>query len=582
MSSTAWLALTLLGVVALTAAAAERGITVFRDPEGEQVGLYQDSHALLIGVSDYTGGWPDLENIPRELDTVQATLEAQGFHVARGRDPSSRVMKRTIEEFISRYGRNRDNRLLFFFAGHGHTLEKGYRREMGYLVPADAPHPDRDRNGFLDKAVSMNQVLTWAREIDAKHALFLFDSCFSGAVFKARNLPGQPPHISRLTNEPVRMFITAGSAGETVPAVSVFSPAFVNGLRHRLADLDKDGFITGTELGVYLQGKVAQHVDQTPQFGKIRDFELSQGDFVFMMDAAATTTSAQSTAPARPMSPETPPNRPAPGDSAAAPAAPSHMPVPGAPATSRTWIESTTGMEFVWVPEGCFQMGSPGNEKGRWRNEGRREVCLEGFWMGKHEVTNAQYRRLRSGHDSGSYVGLGLNGDDQPAVNVTWNDAVAYAKGLSKKSGHSLRLPTEAEWEYAARGGQETARYWGEDPHDACRYANGLDQSWKRENRYASGAPHSCDDGHLVTAPVGQFERNSFGLHDMLGNAWEWTCSAYANDAEATACPDNARLRVYRGGSWENGPRYLRAAKRERFPATTRKYVLGFRLLRSP
>jgi hypothetical protein len=90
-----------------------------------------------------------------------------------------------------------------------------------------------------------------------------------------------PPHISMLTAEPVRQFITAGSAGEAVPANSVFTPAFIDGLAHGLADLDKDGYITGTELGVYLQGRVPLHVKQTPQFGKINDYELSRGDFVF-------------------------------------------------------------------------------------------------------------------------------------------------------------------------------------------------------------------------------------------------------------------------------------------------------------
>ncbi len=372
----------------------------------------------------------------------------------------------------------RNNRLLFFFSGHGHTLGKGYQREMGYLVPADAPHPERDRSRFLDKAVSMNQVLTWARENDAKHALFLFDSCFSGAVFKARNLPDQPPHISRLTDEPVRMFITAGSAGETVPAVSVFTPAFVNGLRHRLADLDRDGFVTGMELGVYLQGKVAQHVDQTSQFGKIRDFELSQSDFVFMTGTEAATAQAQSTEPHVPTAAETLAESPAPETVVAGGTSP-ETPGPGEQARTRAWKEPVTGMEFVWVPGGCYQLGSPAGERGRSANERGREACVEGFWLGKYEVTNRQYQRFRTGHDSGAYLGLPLNAPEQPAVNVSWKDAMGFASWLSKESAARFRLPSEAEWEYAARGGAQTSRYWGEDPHGACRYANGLDQSWQ-------------------------------------------------------------------------------------------------------
>lgn len=137
----------------------------------------------------------------------------------------------------------------------------------------------------------MSQILAWARQIEAKHALFLFDSCFSGTVFKQKSLPPVPPHISMLTARPVRQFITAGSAGEAVPANSVFTPAFIDGLEHRLADLDKDGYITGTELGVYLQGKVPQHVRQTPQFGKIIDYELSRGDFVFPLSQSVVLKS---------------------------------------------------------------------------------------------------------------------------------------------------------------------------------------------------------------------------------------------------------------------------------------------------
>jgi uncharacterized caspase-like protein len=100
------------------------------------------------------------------------------------------------------------------FSGHGHTREKGAK---GYLVPADAPNPNKDRVGFLRKALPMNQILAWSRQVEAKHALFLFDSCFSGTVFKAKDLPQQPPHISRATALPVRQYITAGEPERRYP-----------------------------------------------------------------------------------------------------------------------------------------------------------------------------------------------------------------------------------------------------------------------------------------------------------------------------------------------------------------------------
>ena len=258
--------------------AAQRGVAAIKDTAGREVGYYKNSYALLIGVSDYTAGWPDLESIPGELQAVEKVLKRFGFEVEMQLNPDHRKLEDAFQQFINDFGFEPQNRLLFFFSGHGETRMDGRK---GYLVPADAPVPARDEKGFLQKALPMSQIMAWARQIEARHVLFLFDSCFSGTVFKQKSLPPVPPRISMLTAKPVRQFITAGSAGETVPANSVFTPAFIDGLEHGLADLDHDGYITGTELGVYLQGKVPRHVRQTPQFGKINDYELSLGDFVF-------------------------------------------------------------------------------------------------------------------------------------------------------------------------------------------------------------------------------------------------------------------------------------------------------------
>ncbi len=242
--------------------------------------LYRASRALLIGVSDYTAGWPDLESIPSELETVEDLLKSQGFSVEKHMNPDARQLKRVFEDFIAKYGYDPEARLLFFFSGHGHTRMDGAK---GYLVPADAPNPNKDETGFLQKALSMNQIIAWSRIMEAKHALFLFDSCFSGTVFKAKALPDTPPLITELTTKPVRQFITAGGAGETVPARSVFTPALVDALRYGTGDLNKDGYVSGTELGLYLQDIVPKYASQFPQYGKIVDYNLSRGDFVFLL-----------------------------------------------------------------------------------------------------------------------------------------------------------------------------------------------------------------------------------------------------------------------------------------------------------
>jgi len=247
--------------------------------QGSQIlSSYSGSYALLIGESQYTNGWSNLESIPGELRNVKKVLQSQGFKVEMSFNLNAEDLTKRFNRFINQYGFKENNRLLFFYSGHGHT-----REDKGYIVPTDAANPNLDEKAFLRKAVGMNQILTWARRIEAKHVLFLFDSCFSGTVFKARNLPKMPRQISQAAKEPVRQFITAGSANEVVPAKSVFTPAFIDALRYGWGDLYKDGYVTGEELGLYLKNKVPLHSAQTPQYGKIEDYELSRGDFVFFV-----------------------------------------------------------------------------------------------------------------------------------------------------------------------------------------------------------------------------------------------------------------------------------------------------------
>jgi hypothetical protein len=124
-------------------------------------------------------------------------------------------------------------------------------------------------------------VIGWARKIESQQALFVFDSCFSGTILQQRGSGAEPALITQLRNRPVRMFITAGNAGETVPARSDFAPAFAAALNEGLADLNKDGYTTGTELGMYLQNYLSRFGRQTPWYGKINDPALAAGDFVF-------------------------------------------------------------------------------------------------------------------------------------------------------------------------------------------------------------------------------------------------------------------------------------------------------------
>jgi formylglycine-generating enzyme len=246
------------------------------------------------------------------------------------------------------------------------------------------------------------------------------------------------------------------------------------------------------------------------------------------------------------------------------------------------FTDQTTGMEFVPVRGGWFRMGDTFGD-GEDDEKPVHDVRVSDFHMGKFEVTNAQYRKFYPGHNSGDYEGKSLNGDNQPVVRVTWHDADAYAKWLTLQSGRIYRLSTEAEWEFAARGGTKNLRnYWGNGTDDACRYANVADQSAKRIWPNWSTI-HECDDDFPVAAPVGKFQPNAFGLHDMMGNAWEWVNDIYAAyPSSRRQNPDvqsGGSFRVVRGGSWDSGPGLVRAASRSDNVPGDRDNHLGFRLV---
>lgn len=251
-------------------------------------------------------------------------------------------------------------------------------------------------------------------------------------------------------------------------------------------------------------------------------------------------------------------------------------------AVKTAYTEPATGMKFVKVPNGCFTMGDTHGD-GQGDEKPLHEVCLDSFLMGRHEVTNTEYRKFRPSHNSGSYEGNALNGDNQPATGVTWYDATEFARWLSKLSARHFRLPTEAEWEYAARGGASGRNYWGADPDAACRNANGADQTAK--SQWSDWTVTACNDGYKVSAPVGKFTANSYGIHDIMGNSWEWTTDWYdaeyyfESPRENPPGPATGKLKIPRGGGWLNASECVRVADRNGFAPDFSILFLGFRLV---
>ena len=180
----------------------------------------------------------------------------------------------------------------------------------------------------------------------------------------------------------------------------------------------------------------------------------------------------------------------------------------------------------------------------------------------------------------------------RPVIHVNYEQAVGYTEWLSDKTGKKYRLLSEAEWEYAARGGSDKARFWGSSPDRACQFANAYDEQGKRKwdfaKKYNVDWPNfSCDDFHAETAPVGSFKPNAFGLYDMLGNVWDWVEDCYnktydgaPTDGRTWATGDCSR-RVIRGGGWNDQPAWVRSANRNWFEPTVRSYLVGFRVART-
>lgn len=262
------------------------------------------------------------------------------------------------------------------------------------------------------------------------------------------------------------------------------------------------------------------------------------------------------------------------------------------PGEKEIWIEPITSMTFVKIPKGCFQMGS---NSGSSNEKPVHKVCLNSFWMAANEVTNKQFRIFKScknsdlynskSYNTRSYNTMLLNLNEQPAVHVSWDDAMAFIECLNRQNKATFRLPTEAEWEYAARAGTTSDWFWGDDPKMACQYANVFDESGKSRGTFP-WPNYPCSDSAPVTSAVGDFLPNPFGLHDILGNVWEWCADVYAKDAYThhslnnPIYEDGDTLRVIRGGSWTNAPAIGRCSSRSRHTPDFSSFYLGFRIVR--
>ena len=347
-------------LVSVKIAQAQRNSLTVKDANGKEVIVYQESHALVIWAGDYKN-WGKLNNVQNEAKDVVIELQKQGFQVRVIANPNGNQLINGIKNFIDDHGYLPNNRLVIFFSGHGYTRQQ----TKGYLVPVDAPDPIVDERGFLKAALSMEQVNSWASQMEAKHVLFVFDSCFSGTIFKQKSNEddGRNAYIRDRMNKPVRQFLTAGDANEKVPAKSVFTPLFLRALEGD-ADYTQDGYVTGSELGLYLTQNLTDYTrgNQHPQFGTILDPNLDRGDIVFRSSIAVASSPPT---PVKPTPPETSANRSQPVPTPVATPSPQPSPkptvavvtppkpTPSNPSSQQrsTLISSKTGVDYTPLHE---------------------------------------------------------------------------------------------------------------------------------------------------------------------------------------------------------------------------------------
>lgn len=454
-------------------------------------------------------------------------------------------------------------------------------------------------------------------EVMAKHVMFVFDSCFSGSIFENTRRESRPPPVADVTRwgglsplvadltrggsrppavadltrggsgaslvtDPVReesrppliadlaqkrvhQFLSSGSGTQEVPDVSIFRREFIAALAGS-ADMNRDGFITGSELSIYVRGRVSNASEgaQTPQFSKT----IADGDMLFVSPVGAaegaqarqeqTSVEAQDLAVGDTFR-----------DCADCPemvVIPAGSMLPESDGQEQAFSES--GTESGGAPQEVASINeSPGSlseeqEEGSDRREFETRLSpvmiQQPFAISVYEVTAAQWNTCFSEGVCTRWLPMpAAHSDRHPVAGVTRNDAEQFVEWLRWKTGRRYRLPSEEQWEYAARAGSTTARHWGEDIGVNQAACDGCGSSWDGES----------------AAPVGSFEPNRFGLYDALGNLWEWTSDCEADENPYGAC-------VIKGGSWATDESEVRASARGFYPSEHSQPNFGIRVVR--
>jgi len=480
-------------------------------------------YALIVGINRY-GQLPALETAVNDAEAVGKELhDAYGFETRPLLNADATRVN--ILNAVSWYRRNlrADDNLLIYYAGHGYNDKETGR---AYWLPADAS-PDSNSNW-----ISADDLTSDAKALPARHVLIVADSCYAGGLTRSGDIQIRPAdqnaYLQKMLigrsrnlmasggNEPVS---DAGKSGH-----SVFANAFLNGL-----DKMSDSFSAAELFDQFVLVPVAGGSAQVPQYNFLRDSGHEDGDFVFFPHGVGTAAPVAGPAPG--------------GDPDRSRTLP-----PPTPAGA-VKVNPKDGLNYVRIPAGRFAMGcSPDDTECSGDEKPAHEVTIgKDFWLGQTPVTQAAYRQV-------TRKGL-VKGANLPVAMVTWDESRGYCGAIGG------RLPTEAEWEYAARAGSAQKRYG-----DIDRIA------WYSSN--SGGQTHG----------VAQKEANAWGLYDMLGNVWQWTADWYGEyqvsakqDPSGQPPGPGITLRALRGGSWSNDPRLVRASYRLRVAPGVPNSSVGLR-----
>jgi formylglycine-generating enzyme required for sulfatase activity len=556
--------------------------------------------ALVIGNDRYTN-LPANEQLQRAVNDAQAVgdvLKRIGFDVITGENLGRQALLTLLDEAAQRLMSG--DMVFFFFSGHGVAVDG-----FNYILPTDVPTVRSGQIVSLTGAAIKEEDITAAfLRAGARVAVVVLDACRDNP-FSISGAKGMGSEKGLAPHEPPSGVFTfyAASRGEAAldrlydddrNPNSVFTRVLLPALTRR--DLDLPALAREVREEVTQLARTVNHA-QRPAY-----YDETSGDRIFLAGPGV----------APPMKLDVSTADPCGGPVTAS--FPSRCTAPLTAVQERglkprdAFRECENCPEMVVVPAGSFMMGSAEKEEGRWNDEGPQHVVTLGkaFGAGKWHVTVDQFAAFvqETGYAStkcykwpslirdGSWRDPGFAQDgSHPVVCVSWDDATAFVNWMAKRTGKPYRLLSEAEWEYAARGQMSPGaypRFWfGNDEKEFCQNGNGADQ--KARDTIASAknwrvAP--CNDGYAYTSPAGHYAPNPFGLHDMAGNAWQWTADCYYDSyngapadgsAWTTGACDNGR--VVRGGSWDDNPRSLRVAHRGGTTGGTD--FVGFRLART-